>query len=655
MSRVRERGSAARRAGPLRTFGVGGVPALLSAALLVLGCAGRSPAPAPTGTPDRVEEPDDRSPGARQLDDIEGLVAAGEYARASRLADSLYYRWRDGPGTGSEAAAGALLRGARALAEGGDLREAAGRLEEHLREFPGVESREAAARLLAPLRIRLARDPAAVRVLTRVFPDPGREAQSLLREAAAGMSATELRGSLAGLSGDAPVRHILLAALARSLARGGLSDSARQVAAAALRAGAAGADAEAARSVAAGELSRRPGPVVVGALLPLSGRLESVGSSLREGMRLALRESGTVEGREVTLRVLDARGSEPGGTVALVRRLEEEGAVAVIGPLRSRELRVVAGGRQDPGLLVISPTSTEAVRATAAYTLWSLERRKLDAARTLGVWAGREMGDRPGGALYPEGELGRRSYLAFRQAMGRAGGYVSAAASYSSGSQTFEEPISAVGAFGPGVVFVAADRQPAVLQIAPQLSYYGLQGAVVLGDPAWAGPETVRRLEPVVSQFRIVGAYGDRGDPASGWSAFEAMYESEYRKSLGNNVLPALGYDAAKLVLHALEEAGAGFGGPRPVARRFAGLRGIEGATGTIIPDPESGSAEREIRVRAIRDRALAPVQSAEVRSWLERVRAVEAAGLRRRRGAAREAVERWSRAREEEREEGGR
>ncbi len=132
----------------------------------------------------------------------------------------------------------------------------------------------------------------------------------------------------------------------------------------------------------------------------------------------------------------------------------------------------------------------------------------------------------------------------------------------------------------PFALFVAAPQQD-VPKIAPQVGFYGLDsaGVQVLGDEAWASSE-VRRVVPNRDLEGVIAASHFPPERASSAAdpSFVELYESRYRKSL-ENLLPALGYDAANLVLQALPNR---LLTPDALARRFGFLTGIRGATGLL-------------------------------------------------------------------------
>ncbi len=132
----------------------------------------------------------------------------------------------------------------------------------------------------------------------------------------------------------------------------------------------------------------------------------------------------------------------------------------------------------------------------------------------------------------------------------------------------------------PWALFVPAPTRD-IRQIAPQMEFYGLDtaGVQVFGDMSWTSPEVLRlvdarALEGVLAASPLDPAEGRQGVAVD----FVERYEAAYRRTL-SNPLPALGYDAASLVLAALPRRDATV---KDVALRFSFVAGLRGATGVF-------------------------------------------------------------------------
>jgi ABC-type branched-subunit amino acid transport system substrate-binding protein len=375
-------------------------------------------------------------------------------------------------------------------------------------------------------------------------------------------------------------------------------------------------EAEALVELAEDALERPSQVAVVGAVLPRSGPrvLVRYADWVLEGMQLAVEEAETRQNRRIDLVVVDDEGGLR--VREAVRELERQGAVAIVGPLLPEHIASAAGARSDGGLVMVSPTSTERPRWPEAFSINSYDAR---GARELGQYAA-DLGFTQAAILYSRSADFEGKAEAFAREFRELGGVVRTMVPYDSGTTTFgphmERVLAAVGARdisagqlegetassaaggeawatsgsrGPFALFVAApDRD--VPQIAPQVAFYGLDaaGAQVFGDEAWASA-SVRRVVPNRDLEGVIASSRFPPDRASATADpdFIAAYEDRYRRSLANP-LPALGYDAANLILQALPNR---MLTPGALARRFGLLAGIRGATGLL-----SVRGERVIR-----------------------------------------------------------
>lgn len=593
------------------------LPALFLAGALAACAVARAPGDRPGEEPATGEA---ARRAAEALQDAEALHRAGQHEAAARRADSLYHVWRGDRSLAAVANRALWLKGL-ALEASGELPGARAALEELLgRVGEGAIRREATARLAAILHAT-GDDASLLRLLLEAPEGVGEEERRLMRSAAARLPPDELERLAVRFPLRGSAASVLYAELARSLALADRLDSARRVARRVVEAVPGTEEAEIATAVLrVGE----PGGAAlrIGAVLPLSGRFAAVGELLREGMELAIEEHRRRSpGRvAVELEVLDD-GSDPERAVELARRLEREGAAAVVGPVRSESFAVAARARANPRLLLVSPTATEPpASAPNAYALWSHRHREWEVARDVAAWVADRLGLLRAAVLYPETPGGRWAAQGFREGMESRGGRVLAARAYAPDSTTFAEPIGAVAAVEPDVVFVAGESVPAILQLAPQLFYYGVDRSVVAGGAIWTEPAVIRRLDPLSANFRVVGTFVDRGAEGTPWSAFNAAYETKYRKLLRENMLPALGHDAVKLILAAAELSLLPL--PGALSSAAAGLPEVAGATGGLRLDPETSAVRRRTLIRMIRDGELVSPDPGELLAWLEEARA---------------------------------
>lgn len=634
------RSDAGRRAS---FFAAAALAALTAAACASAGAGPSEPDRGPTSAARGPEAP---AAARAVLGRLDSLSVSGNHDAAVRVADSAYFRWRKRPDL-RPAAGWALWWEARALESQGRRRAAASRIEELLALGPPADLLRRSLGRLLELRLELGEAPSALSWLADRPAELEGELAQRARAAAARLSIGELRTLVQQADGRPAAASLFRAELARAWARAGWTDSARAAARAVLSGQPRSADRETARRVLEGGVPAGS-PPRVGVVLPLSGRLATAGEVIRRGVLLA---AGDSSAREFELVIRDD-SSDAGRARALVRELERAGVTAVVGPVSTEAFRAAAEARDDPGLPLVSPTAAELSRSVPnVYTLRDRRQRVRDVARALGEWFSVGGGLTKLAVLRPASPWGREYELAFRGALRRGGGWISAVGRYIPDSTTFAGPVSWLASSDPQGVFVAADDPRTVLQMAPQLSFYGLRSALVGGSAAWGDPYAVRRLAGSFPEYWVAPAFVDRQDSTSAWAEFRSRYEREYRRSVPGNELPALAYDALRWVRASLNPHG--LVRPSVVARSLKGGDPHRGATGTFVAVPRRSTVRRRPEVRMAHGGRLSPPDTSVLQRWRRDAERLEAAGQRRRRARARSQVRAWKKRHAEEDEEG--
>jgi len=587
-------------------------------ALLASACVGGGNVrPARGGAADRVAV----DAAIAALQQAERLYEAGQNEDAAARADSLFRSWRGDPSLNALANRALLLAG-RSYEAAGLLGDAADSYDTLLRrEAEGPNRDEAVGR---QARV-LAATGRAGEAVDLVLSSPGRlddPGLDDLRQWVSGLSTTQLRSfssSYPPVSTEAQIVHLQLAQI---LAADGSSDEARDLARAVLEQRPAEPEASVAALLASLETVASGATARIGAILPSTGELSGVGALLEEGIELALDayRADHPGGFSVELLIRDDT-SNPERAADLVRDLESEGVVAIIGPLRSEAFVAAVRARRNPRLPILSPTATEVLGAEPnAYSLFDSSRRARDVAADLATWAVEELGLRRAAVLRPGDPTGAAAAAAFEGAFVAANGTVVARADYRSDTTTFQAPIEALASSNPDVVFAPISRVQTVLTLAPQLTYYGLDRSIIIGNETWADPAVLRRLEGFAADYRVVGLSADRVSAGTPWQQFVTAYERKYRKSIQDNVLPGLAHDATRLVLSALDAARLPI--PAAVASRLERGVEIDGATGRLRTDGTAAGVTRTTQIRVVLGGTLRQPDRSVLLNWLAEARA---------------------------------
>ncbi|MYC89823.1 MAG: ABC transporter substrate-binding protein [Gemmatimonadales bacterium] len=563
--------------------------------------------------------------------DPEGAVAAlrvaesdyeqGRFVQAAARGDSLDAAWRE-------------IESLRALAD--RALSVAGRAFEAQR-LPGAAADRYGmllARAPAP-----SLETATLERLVRILSDTNREPEAVaavlstpggieavgaedLRRLTSALTVRELRPLTEIFPPETAAAAIVHAQFVRLLVIEREGAEARRLAARILEGQPAEPERVTAEMIVRAETDLGSGDARIGAILPLTGDLAEVGQVLREGIELAVERYGAERpaGFDVELIVLDDE-SNPENTVGLVRSLEERDVIAIVGPLRSESFAAAVRARRNPRLPIISPTATEVLNpAPATYTLYDTDTRASDVAEELARWTLEVLRLRRVAVLEPDGVGLGGAVTAFTRTIREHGGLLVGHERYDPGLTTFQGPIEAIAASEPDVVFAPAASASGVLAVAPQLFYYGLYDVIVIGSEAWAEPAALRRLERFATDHRVVGLATDRVSRDTPWRRFVADYERRYRKTLRDNIMPALAHDATLLVLTALD--GARLPIPAALAAYLELGPEVEGVTGRLRPEAGRSVVRRSTEVRMLVDGSPVEAEREELLAWLAEVRA---------------------------------
>ncbi len=578
--------------------------ATLALAGFGLTCAGAG-GPAPVGRP--APQPTTREDRAREREaaelyrDAEEALEGADLATADSLASALVDAYSDTRWLGP-----ALLLSAEASLELNEPERARSTASRYLRLYRASDPQRAPGLTVVARILHLegrTLEAADSLLATSLEPGGDREAAAqLARQVVSELGLGEIDTVVARWPASHLLRSIFEVERASLLLAAGHAEEGREVAERALNLDLLAPERERAQAIASGDVETEQWRPIIGAILPLSGPLAAYGRMAEEGIRLAIDEYNERHFDAVTLVVRDDadrydRASD------LARELERLGVVAIVGPLRSEGLEQAARGRRDRDLLIVSPTAPENLSFERnTYSLFSTTERVTSGARALAAFAVRDLQVDYFGVMYPSTQEGRSQFAAFADAVRARGGAIVGSVAYDDTATTFQEPLAYLGTFNPQAIYAPASSPSSVIVLAPQFSFYGMRGVQVLGDAEWSAPEVLRLVEPRFINGTVISTFLHRTSSSVRWQEFVEMYEREYRKGLQENLVPALAYDATRLILSALP-----WGFPRrsAVARSFRDIRGMPGATG--IFSVESGAVTRRPFILQFKDRELVP------------------------------------------------
>lgn len=563
---------------------------------------GGAPTPVARPYPDPVLEqgaiPAGREVRAAELYSraVEALDA-GRSADAVRLAGEVVDSYPRAPVSGL-----ALWVRARAALADGNHEGADADAERFIRLLAPGDPRQSQLRLLqADVQDRLGDQAARLERLLLLGPDaPTNDVLRALeaaREASAGLERPQIEAVLARTP-DGPVRAVALARFALLLQAADRRDEALAQAQAALDAGARGTDSLSAVAVLEGRnplaaaMIRRLG---IATVLPTGGSpaFRDFAALVAEGVEVAA--ATVLEGvAEVEVVSRDDRG-EPAVAAAVARELEDTGVLAAVGFLEEGALSAAASARAGT-LPLVSPTA----RTAGAEGAYALAGADAQAAAAMARYAA-QAGFKRVAVIHSLAPESVEEAEAFAGALATLGVPVAGRFSYPAGTTSFRDQI--LGArqalraaelraldLGPDDTLHAELLDPVAIfapvppedveLLAPQIIFHGLDTLAIatLGTSGWTDAQTLEAVDDRHTTGVVATAPVGVGPGTPGEVKFQQAYERHFQRSLVSPV-PALGYDAALLVL---EAARAGARTPGQLRSSLERLRGVEGVTGTF-------------------------------------------------------------------------
>ena len=263
------------------------------------------------------------------------------------------------------------------------------------------------------------------------------------------------------------------------------------------------------------------GPVKVALLLPLSGDLAAVGTSLANASRLAIAfiEANPNIGENISISLRDTGSSVDGATSAASAAVAE-GAKLILGPLRADQVTAAGAVARSAGLPLIGFSNNPAAASPGVYLLSVLP--DMEMKRSM-AWI-KGQGRRGIAGVFPATEFGQAQAVAFRQQAVAAGFAPQAVYTFSNvteAQQIIEQALPLIQRSLIDTLFLP-DRSTAP-SFGVLLSQAGVTPEMVqlVGSADWEGDQTI------MTASQLAGAIYPAVDGA-GMAAIRADYQARF-------------------------------------------------------------------------------------------------------------------------------
>lgn len=319
---------------------------------------------------------------------------------------------------------------------------------------------------------------------------------------------------------------------------------------------------------------------LIAAVLPLSGKLSTFATDVLEGVQLAVEKAREQpSSTSVGLIVKDHDVDRPGFLDDLSALLHDDRPLAVIGPMLSRNLPVMAEMAQKTRIPLITPAATlPNIRRLGNY-LFSTSLTYAQQAQRIATYATQDQGYRRFCIIHPDTVYGRELARLFAQEVYHIGGEVIGIEAFKEGETDFAAQIQRLKAedlkkyglavpvetphptgkptsrtekrmlYTPGfdAIFIPS-RSKDIGLLAAQLAFHDIR-APLLGTNGWNSQDFVRTADRTVDGATFVdGFFLDSPNPAV--QDFVQRYRNRFEST--PSLFTMQGYDAARVVIEGI-------------------------------------------------------------------------------------------------------
>ncbi len=328
----------------------------------------------------------------------------------------------------------------------------------------------------------------------------------------------------------------------------------------------------------------------IGCAIPLTGASAQDGQSIQNGAQIAVdqvNEAGGIDGKQVELVVEDDKGdSSEAATVANL--LAEDSTIsAVVGHFNSSCTLAGAPIYNQAGVVEISPGSSAAAVTDAGDYTFRVITTDAVQGRYLAEWAVNDLGYQNIAVLYENTDYGLGLAQVLEEAMADLGANIVVQEAYEVGATDYSTVLTKVASSEAEAIIIGGLYNETAL-IAKQRSSFGLENMQIMGVDAIYSDALIELGGDAANGILLTGYFSDASTSQVAQD-FIAAYEEAYGEMPATYA--AYGYDAALVILDAIQNVGAD---RAAIQEYLSTLEGLEGATGInsfdengdVIKDP---------------------------------------------------------------------
>lgn len=351
---------------------------------------------------------------------------------------------------------------------------------------------------------------------------------------------------------------------------------------------AAGADGSANKAATTGE-------ILVGEYGSFTGAQATFGISTSNGIKMAFDEknkAGGVKGRQLKLISLDDQGKQDEAASAVTRLINQNNVIAVLGEVASSNTKAAAPIAQAAGIPMVSPSSTSVDVTAIGDQIFRVCFIDPFQGMVMAKFATENLKVKNVAILRDlKSDYSMGLANAFKKKFEEFGGKIVADQSYQGGDSDFKAQLTQVKSAKPEAIFVPGYYTDVGL-IARQAK--GLSLTVpLLGGDGWDSSKLSEIGGEAINGNYFSNHYSSEStDPVV--VEFLKKYKERYNETADG--LAALGYDAAKILIAAMERTGDLTS--KNIRDELAKTKDFQGVTGKISIDENRNATKPAVVVK---------------------------------------------------------
>lgn len=335
---------------------------------------------------------------------------------------------------------------------------------------------------------------------------------------------------------------------------------------------------------------KEPGQIKIGVILPLTGPMANGGNRVLNGIQLAVDSFNASSSRKVALQIEDSQAQPSIGVSAISKLIQVDRVNLIIGDLTSGVTLAMAPIAGKNKVVLLAPgASNPAVRNAGDYIFRNWVSDDFDGMVAASYLFG-ELGKKRVIVLYIQNDYGVGLKDAFAGRFRGLGGTIVYSEAFEQGQGDFRSVLAKVKPRKFDAIYIAGyPREMGFL--VKQMAEYGVSSTL------FSNASVEEKDFQTIAGNTSTGLYYT--SPAFDLSAddsvvriFAGQYENRYEEE--PDIASAHGYDAARMLLHCIQE---GMTDSDGVKSCLYSMKGFYGVTGTITID-ENGDAIKGLLVK---------------------------------------------------------